>query len=622
MVRKWLQEAIDKDYLPAIASLENTPEGRQHAEALNQRIRQDWNKRGAKKLTQKQGLSDELRRYLKEKLSDDHWVLDYLGLTTEEYAEINDRKQGRVAERNEATRQIEDPDAIVTKAVELITGKHDWPSITAGLAVLTGRRVAEILSTAQFEKKSQWSVTFIGALKRRGEEGLEFEIPTLTTADRVIKATELLRAELPDATDLDPKTINRKYEQAVAKACDRAFADLIPTREGKDSLYTHLFRAIYSTIATFWYCPPSVNDTEFRAAIQGHYAIQKANTDELRRSLAASRHYADYEIADKEIAKYHGKRKGIKLGVGGVQPIEVFREAWERGTEPKELGERKVRSSFRIWHDDKARLDRILEPFKSAGTHQLDRFHAFLNWFEEKQSYLTQPQEKQSYLTQPQEKTIATTKVSETKPTAVEAVVIPMQTQTKAIEQSTDQVESATTAAQMIAPSSDTKIDRLIDTMEKFVEMQMALAAATKPAQTARTNRPKAVAAITIKATPSGESAEATERESHSPQIRTGAAETSERINQAIDAIMAHNDAPGRKHTEKWAIGINTLKAFAKSQEAIVGAIGGRNRKQAEVTGTRQAEVEAHHQKHQIDPNRHNYYHRGKEAVHQVVKIQ
>jgi len=609
MVRKWLQEAIDKDYLPAIASLENTPEGRQQAEALNQRIRQDWNKHGAKKLTQKQGLSDELRRYLKDKLGDDHWVLDYLGLTTEEYAEINDRKQGRVAERNEATRQIEDPDAIVTKAVELITGKHDWPNIAAGLAVLTGRRVAEILSTAQFEKKSQWSVTFIGALKRRGEEGLEFEIPTLTTADRVIKATELLRAELPDATDLDPKTINRKYEQAVAKACDRAFADLIPIREGKDSLYTHLFRAIYSTVATFWYCPPSVNDTEFRAAIQGHYAIQKANTDELRRSLAASRHYADYEIADKEIAKYHGKRKGIKLGVGGVQPIEVFREAWERGTEPKELGERKVRSSFRVWHDDKARLDRILEPFKSVGTHQQDRFHAFLNWFEEQQSRLTLPQEE-------------TTEATETKPTAVEAVVVPMQTQTKTIEQSTDQVESATTAAQTIAPSSDTKIDRLIDTMEKFVEMQMAMAAAAKPAQTARTARSKAVPAIAIGATPPGESAEATERESRSPQTRAGAAETSERINQAIDAIMAHNDAPGRKHTEKWAIGINTLKAFAKSQEAIVGAIGGRNRKQAEVTGTRQAEVEAHHQKHQIDPNRHNYYHRGKETVHQVVKIQ
>ena len=611
MVRKWLQEAIDKDYLPAIASLENTPEGRQHAEALNQRIRQDWNKRGAKKLTQKQGLSDELRRYLKEKLSDDHWVLDYLGLTTEEYAEINDRKQGRVAERNEATRQIKDPDAIVTKAVELITGKHDWPNIAAGLAVLTGRRVAEILSTAQFEKKSQWSVTFIGALKRRGEEGLEFEIPTLTTADRVIKATELLRAELPDATDFDPKTINRKYEQAVAKACDRAFADLIPTREGKDSLYTHLFRAIYSTIATFWYCPPSVNDTEFRAAIQGHYAIQKANTDELRRSLAASRHYADYEIADKEIAKYHGKRKGIKLGVGGVQPIEVFREAWERGTEPKELGERKVRSSFRVWHDDKARLDRILEPFKSAGTHQRDRFHAFLNWFEEQQSRLTLSQEEAT----------GTTEAIETKPTAVEAVVIPMRTQTQTIGQSTDQVESATTAAQTIAPSSDTKIDRLIDTMEKFVEMQMALAAAAKPSQTARVARPKAVPAIAIGATPLGESAEATGRESRSPQTRAGAAETLERINLAIDAIMAHNDAPGRKHTEKWAIGINTLKAFAKSQEAIVGAIGGRNRKHEEVTGTRQDEVEAHHKKHLIDPNRHNYYHRSKDAVHHVVKI-
>lgn len=609
MVRKWLQNAIDHDYLPVIASLKNTAAGRRLVEELNQRIRQDWDEHGATALSQKQGLSDELRRYLKDKLGEGHWVLDYVGLTTEEYAEINDRKQGRVAERNEATQQIDDPDAIVARAVELIS-KQDWTEIAAGLAVLTGRRVAEILSTAQFEKKSQWSVTFTGALKRRGEVGLRFEIPTLTTADRVIQAMERLRAELPEAVGMDAKAINRKYEQAVARACDHAFSGLVPTREGKDSLYTHLFRAVYATIATFWYCPASVNETEFRAAIQGHYAILDAKSSELRRSLAASRHYSDYEISDREIAHYHGKRKGIKLGVGGIKPIEQFAEAGRKKREPETPKERKVRASYRIWHDDKARLDAILEPFKQVGSQQQERFHAFLNWFEDQQPRFSLPQE-------------AATKAQ---PSATASEAIPMHTQGS--KPSTDTHQGQPTVSQPIAPATDSKIDRLIETMEKFVEVQIALATASAqsvptahPARSAKTTRLKAVPATADESTPSKDAAEVPEREVRPHQTRAGSAETAERINQAIDAIIAYNNAPGRKHTEKWAIGINTLKAFVKSQEAIVAAIGGRNRKGEDVTGTRQAVIEEHHKKHQIDPNRHNYYHRGKETIDQVVQL-
>jgi hypothetical protein len=617
MVRKWLQTAIDQDYLPAIASLKNTPAGRRLAAELNQRIRQDWDEHGATALSQKQGLSDELRRYLKDKLGDDHWVLDYVGLTTEEYAEINDQKQGRVAKRNEATQPIEDPDAIVARAVELIVGQHDWAEIAAGLAVLTGRRVAEILSTAQFEKKSQWSVMFTGALKRRGEVGLRFEIPTLTTADRVIGAMERLRAELPEAVGMDAKAINRTYEQAVARACDRAFSGLVPIREGKDSLYTHLFRAVYATIATFWYCPASVNETEFRAAIQGHYAILDANSSELRRSLAASRHYADYEIADKVIAHYHGKRKGIKLGVGGVQPIEQFAEAGRKKIEPATPKERKVRASYRIWHDDKARLDAMLEPFKQVGSQQQERFHAFLNWFEEQQHRFSLPQE-------------AATEATEPEPTAVaepDAIHIPIQSQTLTTQQSMDKHETEPTP---IGSPTDNKIDRLIETMEKFIDLQMALASArsastTPSAKPLRTPQSKTTSATANGSIPLAEADAArrssTEKSDRTLQTRAGAAVTAERINRAIDMLMAYNDAPSRRHDEKWAIGINTLKAFVKSQEAIVAAIGGRNRKGEDVVGTRQAEIESHHQKHQIDPDKHNYKHRGKTRIEALITL-
>ncbi|MGL5805894.1 MAG: protelomerase family protein, partial [Xenococcaceae cyanobacterium] len=182
-------------------------------------------------------------------LGSDHWSLEFVKLSKFEYTEINDLKQGRVADRNEQVQFIDRPDEIVNRAVELLN-RADWADIAAGLAVLTGRRCAELLSTASFEIKSKYSVTFAGAVKRRGEKGLVFEIPTLATADRVVDAIAKVRRELPEAIELSARDVNAKYGVAVARACDRYFIDLVPTRSGKDSLYTHLFRSVYACIAT------------------------------------------------------------------------------------------------------------------------------------------------------------------------------------------------------------------------------------------------------------------------------------------------------------------------------------------------------------------------------------
>jgi len=602
MTRKWLQHAIATDYIPAIEKLENTAKGHKQAEALNQRIRQQWHDRGSKSLNQQQGLMDHTRRVIKDSLGADHWILDYIKFTTAEYTELNNLKQKRVAQRNEATQQIDNPSAIVAEAARLLDSPA-WENLAAGLAVTTGRRIAEILSTAKFEKKTQWSVIFTGALKRRGEPvEMSFEIPTLASADRVIHALERLRAELPEAIDLDPREINQKYEPAVARVCDRVFAKLVPPRDGKDNLYTHLFRAVYATIATFWYCPPSVNETEFKAAIQGHYAIRDEKNPELQRSLAASRHYSDYEISDQEVSHYSGKRKGTKLGVSGIEPIEQFKQAMENSIEPKAPQERKKRSSYRIWQDDKGRLDQILEQFRDAGTQQQERFHAFLNWFESQQSTPIEPQ------------------------TAVEEDV-PMQseiTETQPELDATESDASEITPAPAIASPQDSKIDQLINAIAQLVEVQTAVlqAQVNSPATPARVTKPKTTQVDSQVTAPTQATETGTdEEETSSPRQRARTAETTERIHQAIDAILAYNNAPDRKHTEKWAIGINTLKAFVKSQEAIIAVIGGRNRKGETIQGTRQKEIQLHHQKHQLDPDKHNYVHRGKVKIQDVIQL-
>ncbi|MEM9008340.1 MAG: hypothetical protein AAGE59_33120 [Cyanobacteria bacterium P01_F01_bin.86] len=141
----------------------------------------------------------------------------------------------------------------------------------------------------------------------------------------------------------------------------------MPPREGKDNLYTHLFRAVYGTIASFWFCPPSVPELEFRAAIQGHYKVLEEGRTELRRSLAAARHYFDYEIADAVIATHGGKRKGVRLYEPGVKVLGEFQgeDIVEKGRVRK-MGLKRVLIS----EEDKERVIEWQDQFAIASQDQ------------------------------------------------------------------------------------------------------------------------------------------------------------------------------------------------------------------------------------------------------------
>jgi hypothetical protein len=91
---------------------------------------------------------------------------------------------------------------------------------------------------------------------------------------------------------------------------------------GDDDLYMHLFRAIYATLAVYYYCPPRVNGILFKAEIQGHRMIATTTDQETLRSYTASRHYDDYAIADPS-GNVDGRR-GLRLGEPGVQVLEVL----------------------------------------------------------------------------------------------------------------------------------------------------------------------------------------------------------------------------------------------------------------------------------------------------------
>ena len=574
--RIWLEADLTYSYIPKIERLTDTPQGHTAAKRLLQLMRDNWaNEHGLKETRQQQGCIDQVRRTIKEVLDEGHWSLDFIKFSTEEYVQLNDLKQDRVARRNEAVRLLDNPDAIVATAVRLLKSP-EWADIAAGLAVLTGRRVSELLATAQFTPKTKWSVLFSGAVKRGKESGLCFEIPTLTTAQNVCEALAKIRLELPQAQEISTQAVNATFEPAVIRACNKHFAGLVPTREGKDTLYTHIFRAVYATIATFWYCPLEVNEIEFRAAIQGHFQILNESRSTLRRSLAASRHYSDYEIADSVIAQYQGKRKGIKLGIAGIEVIEMFQDAVIRGTMLPEKGRGKTTASVRIWKEDKGLLEALFDRLAlDRDGRQEDRMRALLEWLDDNLPLAGATAE----------------------PPAVQEDEDSMETTTALVPEAVIAQPLSTPYPEPDPLRAD--LHELIAVLK--LQLQHGMMASSTPSHQQSIdptlNQPPLVL-------------EKKQTKSLKERKNSTKPETIARLNHAIDAIFAWNNAPGRLHDQKWAITLNALKSWSQSAPTIHN-----------ILQERKTEIDHHHSHHEIDPNKHNYRHRGKQHIQNVITV-
>ena len=387
-MRKWLQKLVDNHYLPAIASLPDTPEGRAEAQTWADWMKQKWADHGLKALKQQRNLMTEVRNAIKQRLGKDHFALESMNFSLEEWIQMNQSIDDQVANRNEHQILL-DPkavNALVYRAVNLLTSR-EWADIAAGLAVLTGRRSAEIIATAEFTYKTPYSVIFTGALKRRGEvQQLSFEIPTLAQAKYVMKGLEKLR-EVVNAKAMSTSEVNQKYSDAVARACDRHFADLVPQRTGKTNLYTHLFRSVYAAIATHWYCPPRIADIEYKAAIQGHFSILDETNPERRRTLISTRHYSDYKMGDG--AGNIDGRQGIRLGLRGVEVIEMFQDnlsqknGQKRTTESSTAAPKRSRSLLHIFADERDRWLAVMNHLCPQDIYQPEKSSILLNWIEQ-----------------------------------------------------------------------------------------------------------------------------------------------------------------------------------------------------------------------------------------------
>jgi cell division protein FtsB len=259
----------------------------------------------------------------------EHPAIALVGLSTEQYRILNDQQRERMADRQTRFITSQTAERIVERAEQLIHSA-EWSEVGAGLAVLIGRRISEILISL-FSLKTAWSLNFSQMAKRKETQEITIEIPTLVPAPEVLAAIQRLQQGLrtdeltqQGLSDRQVKQkVNNLYSGAIADQCHQHFSNMVPARTDKETLYTHIFRAVYATIAAHWYCPPFVPEHQFKAEIQGHFTITQDGKK--LPNYAARSNYDDYAIGDGQGNR--DGRLGIKLGqVPDLDIIEAFRQ--------------------------------------------------------------------------------------------------------------------------------------------------------------------------------------------------------------------------------------------------------------------------------------------------------
>jgi integrase len=161
--------------------------------------------------------------------------------------------------------EIINPLKMITRATEML--EYDKVQIVAtGLCLLTGRRVTEIMKTAQFTRYtgSVEKVWFSGQLKKRSKAD-KYKIYTLADSRKCIEALKYIR-ESADCRELTNGETKKRYNPRIAKVCKKEFSKFL----GGD-VHPHSLRAAYGSMCAAKHQPKQFF-TRFLADILGHNA--------------------------------------------------------------------------------------------------------------------------------------------------------------------------------------------------------------------------------------------------------------------------------------------------------------------------------------------------------------
>jgi hypothetical protein len=261
----------------------------------------------------------------------EHIGLQVFNLGEREWVRMNDRNRAKTQERLNHVRLVPDPEGIVKVAMGLLLSE-EWTELVIGIAITTGRRLAEVMKTGTFEVKTPSTLWFEGQVKGRTRVVGRFEIPTLVRSFLVVDAVSKLRQRM-DCRELEIEQVSQKYSKPINDRLQEIYGEWIEGREDRDRLVLHNLRHVYASIAVLWYAPDRVSLVNYKAEIQGHRHIlnpqvpagtSAEEVEQIQLNYASHANYADYALADAD-GKLDG-RQGIKLGQPGVTVIDAFKD--------------------------------------------------------------------------------------------------------------------------------------------------------------------------------------------------------------------------------------------------------------------------------------------------------
>lgn len=275
-------------------------------------------------LRQVTSLKKYLRQAAKSQLKDaaNHYpvmtIINHFGealsfLFSEYKTKQNEKYRQRVEVRSSDEKRITlDMSNYIEKAFKVLTiaandginlTDVDWRDVSCALALVTGRRMAEIHLSATFRQVDSHEVIFTGQLKGKSRKidgenlrDVEFRIPTLVPAELVVKSLEWLESngKRLDRSD-DAERVNKRWGKVLSEKIKESWM-VVPDEvwqavDPKDKMTYHKLRGAYFVAVM--------------GSMQGTFSSMKRKAPEILgdKDLTAIEPYERFDIAPGSITK-------------------------------------------------------------------------------------------------------------------------------------------------------------------------------------------------------------------------------------------------------------------------------------------------------------------------------
>jgi hypothetical protein len=182
--------------------------------------------------------------------------------TREETIYLNSAYEQKVAKEHSQLRPLRNYQGMIQKAQGLLAERSIYTRML-GIAFLTGRRVAEIACTAQFEPVSERVLIFDGQLKGKDRIVGKYEIPTLGDPVLLVKALKSVRDEKP-AWVGNPVLFHDCGSRELSLRVKKHFSEFIDNPAVKD------LRAAYAEVCYREFGNVTIAKSRFFSDILGH----------------------------------------------------------------------------------------------------------------------------------------------------------------------------------------------------------------------------------------------------------------------------------------------------------------------------------------------------------------